>query len=281
MRYQHIIEAVYGQPWLITPQAWYGIHEIVLNRVLNGKELPVADGAATLPCGRRPARDIWGDPMAQMEMVDGVARIPIKGVLIKGAGLLDKMCGACSHEDVYEDLQTAMEKKARAIVLDFNSPGGQVLGTPELAKHVAELAKVIPIYAYTETMRCSCAEYIAAGCTALFATESAYVGSIGVIWETRNVARALEAAGIDYFVFTSGKFKDLAHPAKPMSKEHAEFIQARVDGIGAEFRAHMTKYRKIARKDMEGQVIIGNDGVRAGLIDATVRGFGEVLEFVR
>jgi signal peptide peptidase SppA len=191
------------------------------------------------------------------------------------------MCGACSHEDIYDDLQSAMEKKARAIVLDFNSPGGQVLGTPELAKHIAELAKVVPIYGYTETMRCSCAEYLAAGCTGLFATESAYIGSIGVIWETRNVARALEAAGIDYHVFTSGKLKALGHPAKPMPEEHAEYIQAQVDAIGAQFRGHMTTYRKISQKHMEGQAIMGRDGVKAGLIDATVRNFQEVLDFVR
>jgi capsid assembly protease len=283
MRYQHIIEAVYGQPWLITAQAWYGIHEIVLNRVLNGKELPKATDVE----GRRPVRDVFGDPIDRMEMITGVAgsapiaRIPIKGVMIKGAGLLDKMCGACSHEDVYEDLQEAMKQGARAIILDFNSPGGQVLGTPELAKHIAEIAKVAPVYAYTETMRASCAEYIAAGCTGLFATESAYIGSIGVIWETRNVARELEAAGIDYHVFTSGKFKSLGHPGKPMPEEHAEWIQANVDALGAQFRGHMTTYRKIAQKDMEGQPIRGSDGVRAGLIDATVRNFQEVLDFVR
>jgi len=277
VRFQHIIEAVYGHPWLITAQAWYGIHQIVLNRVVNGKDIPTVDQAQ----GKRPARDIWGDTMRHMEMIDGVARIPVHGVLIKGAGMLDKMCGACSHEDVYEDLQTAMEKKARAVVLDFNSPGGQVLGTPELARHVAEVAKVIPVYGYTETMRCSCAEYIAAGCTGLFATESSYVGSIGVIWETRNVARALEAAGIDYHVFTSGKFKALGHPALPMSKEHEEFLQANVDAIGAEFRGWMTQFRKIGRKDMEGQVIRGNEAASKGLIDATVKNFDEVLEFIR
>jgi signal peptide peptidase SppA len=276
MRYQHIIEAVYGHPWLITAQAWYGIHQIVLNRVVNGKEIPAVQVE-----GKRPARDIWGDPMPQLEMIDGVARIPVNGVLVKGAGMLDKMCGACSHEDVYDDLQTAVEKKARAIVLDFNSPGGQVLGTPELARHIAEMAKTIDIWAYTETMRCSCAEYLAAGCTGLLATESAYVGSIGVIWETRNVSRALEAAGIDYHVFTSGKFKALGHPALPMSKEHEEFIQGQIDGIGAQFRGWMTQFRKIARKDMEGQTIRGFEAAEKGFIDATVRNFQEVLEFIR
>ena len=277
MRYQHIIEAVYGHPWLLTVQAWHGIHQIVMNRVLNGKDIPTISQAE----GKRPARDIWGDPMPQMEMIDGVARIPINGVLMKGAGMLDKMCGACSHEDVHDDLQTAMEKKARAIVLDFNSPGGQVMGTPELARHVAEVAKVIPIYGYTETMRCSCAEYIAAGCTKLFATESAYVGSIGVIWETRNVARALEAAGIDYHVFTSGKLKALGHPALPMSKEHEEYIQGQVDAIGAEFRAWMTTFRKIARKDMEGQVHRGSEAAEKGFIDLKVKDREEAMSLAR
>lgn len=287
MRYQHILQAVYGAPWAIMPTAWYAIHQIVMSKVLEPQQVSLMaispDGAtvqrmANWPEGKRPNRDIWGDAIDQMDFQEGIARIPVKGALIQKAGMIDKMCGAVSHEDIHEDLEKALETKGlRGIILDFDCPGGMIMGTPELAKRVAEASKAVPIYGFTDSTRCSAAEWIAAGCAKLFATESSWVGNVGVIWEIRNVSKALEAAGIDYKVFASGDLKALGHPAVPMSDEHEAWFENEVEQEAATFRKWMKENRpQIGKEYLQGQPVKGRDGFNGGFIDAVVRNIDEV-----
>lgn len=260
----HVIDALYGQPWYITVTAWHAHHEILLKHFLNGKlQIPHSKQA-------RPVEDWTGDPIQQFQTVGRVAVVPIKGSLIKGGGNMEKSCGACSYDDVCEDLDKAMASQCERIMLDMDTPGGMYLGCRECADKVAEVAQYREVHAYTDTQCCSGGYYIASAAHTFSCSSTAYVGSIGAICETRNVADALKTAGIEYNIFTSGKFKGMGHPARKMTTEQKDFMQQWADEMGEEFKSFVREHRMIDEESMEGQVFTGRNALAAKLVDRII-----------
>lgn len=272
-------ETLYGQPWQIRADVWHRFHQDFMARA-QGQRVLAAPPAAV---EKRPAKDYYGDDIAKMTMEGRTAIIPIVGGMVKGATGFDKWAfGVCSHEDIHEDIDAALAKGAQTFVFDVRSPGGTVCGTPEVAARVAELGRMGKMTAaFTSELCCSAAYYSVAGCKALFCTPSAVVGSIGTIWETMNVAGWLEKLGIEYNVFTSGPLKGTGHPGKRLSDEQKAWMQSVVDGMGAEFKGHVTQFRKaVGPETMQGQIFTGAEGSRNGLFDATVSSLQEALRII-
>lgn len=281
MRFSHVIQAVYCQPWAIRRADWYPVHSIVAVHLGSdmSKLAPFQARIDALPKSERPKEGFFGDAIEGMRVENGVAVIPVKGTMIKGAGLLEKTCGVVSHEDIAADLDSARKLGVRGIVLDVNSPGGTVQGTPELAEKVSAIVDSgLDVYAFTDELMASAAYYISAGASAIFATKSAIVGSIGVIWETYNVAEQLAMEGVHVDVFTSGPFKGMGHPAKPLTPEQAEWMQGEVDRLASDFHAHVqTRRANVGMEAMQGQTFDGVPAVRAGLVNGIVTGIADVL----
>lgn len=278
MRHAQLLSAVYGQPWAIRPADWYAVHRIVFDHV-TGKKTPPDNFTPKLsPRGERPTETFFGDKIQQMEIRNGVAIIPVKGTMFKGAGMFDKVCGACSHEDISADLDIALANGVRGIVLDISSPGGTVVGTPELAAKVAQINQSgTPILAFTDELIASAAYYIAAGAGAILTTGSATIGSIGTIWETYNVAESLAKEGVEFNIFTSGPYKGMGHPAKKLTDEQAAWMQNHVDELADEFKAHVLTFREVEDETMQGQIFTGKQAVENGLADGEVQSIADVL----
>lgn len=273
-------ETLYGQPWDIRLDVWHRFHQDFLARAQGKATLPAPPAAVE----KRPKKDYYGDDIAQMSIDGRLAIIPVFGGMVKGATGFDKWAfGVCSHEDVQEDIDVALSKGVTSFLFHFNSPGGTVMGTPEFAGRIVDLAKAGKATgAFTSDLCCSAAYYAAAGCQALFCTPSAVVGSIGTIWETVNVAGFLEKLGIEYNVFTSGPLKGTGHPARKLSDEQRAWMQGVVDKMGAEFKGHVTQFRRAVGADsMKGQIFTGAEAAGNGLFDATVSGLSEAIAVMR
>lgn len=279
MRFQHVIERVYGNAWQITPSGWYAIHQIVMAHF---DDLPGLESRAREVESKRPQSG-WFGPIDQMRIDKGVAIIPIKGSLVKGASMFEKSCGAVSHDDIHEDLDNALAAGVRGIVLDVNSPGGMVTGTPEVAGRIASLRKKgVRVLTFTDELNGSAAYYMSAGAAEVYATGSATIGSIGTIWEFYNVVNQLQARGITYEVFTSGPYKGMGHPAKELTEEQRAFIQAHVEMHSEQFKDHVRNHRpKVREESMQGQIFTGSQALAAGLVDGLVDSLAEVVELAR
>jgi signal peptide peptidase SppA len=292
----------YGQPWQIRPDVWYQKHAQIVSAASvsptvsfpndfkpSTEDLKAAVGGAityqpakaALP--KRPTVDYWGDAIPQMQMVGGdskLAIIPIVGVMLNGAASSDKYySGYMGHDDVHDDIDKAIADGAKQILFLPETPGGTVSGTPELADRIAKLPEQgILTAAYTSRLCCSAGYFAVAGCQAIIAAPSAVVGSIGTIWETINVASALERMGIEWNVFTSDGLKGTGHPGRKLSDEQKKWMQSMVDQMAGEFKAHVTEHRDVAPEVMRGQIFTGNEAVKNGLIDLTAANLQEVVK---
>jgi signal peptide peptidase SppA len=205
----------------------------------------------------------------ETEVDDGVAIIPISGIIDKDITPIDALFGSVDVEDIRETLALAMEDETvKGIVLDFDSPGGVVTGVPELAEYVAECSKEKPIVAFTDSMMCSAAYWLAAGASAVVASPSSEVGSIGVYLPVMDVTGAFDQMGIKMDVIKSGDLKAAGFPGTSLTDDQRADLQAGVDDVAAMFKGHVSAHRKVDAGAMRGQGVMGASGVKSGLLDS-------------
>lgn len=268
-----LIEAVYFRPWFITPQAHASIRARV-ESTMAGRDV-----------------EFLGMQFEQPGMVidGGVAIVPIKGAMGRGFtgwGKVDLILGeAVDSEVVAQELRQAdANPDVRAILLDVDSPGGMLNGTPELGNVIAGLST--PTFAFTAGMMASAAYWAGAGASGsggIYATESADIGSIGVYQLHVDWSQYLKENGIDAEMFKSGDYKGMGHPYFPLSEKQRELIQAEVLQLNQTFRDWVNKNRpqEVDPSYMEGQSVMAPEAQAAGLIDGIVSGRGDMLDYIR
>lgn len=256
MTHTHLL-GLLGQPALITATGYTAAKELILSRV-SGQPMAVREG--TGPCGEAVE-------MPQMVIADGVAVIPVCGVLGWQLSSIEKGSGATDYRDIMDDVATASaDPSVNLIVLDIDSPGGMVMGVAECAAAIADSGK--RTLAYGSGLVCSAAYWLACACDEIWATSSATIGSIGAYVPHHDVTDMLAQEGIKVRLFTSGVHKGAGYPGVPLSDAQAANIQAGIVAINADFRQHIADNRgALDSADMEGQTFRAQEAQNKGLID--------------
>lgn len=253
------------QPWLLTPEA----HAALVSASRSFFESPP---------------QIVPEPESPLLSVeDGVGIVTISGPIIRRPGLIAQfLFGATDTEAIIEAVNEAAENASvQAVLLDVDSPGGSVSGTPELAQAVADLSRGKYTYAFTAGQMCSAAYWVTSQCDAIYMTPSARVGSIGVIASMLDTTEALRAEGIKVEVFAAGKYKSLGTSGVPLTDEQRSLLQQNVEEIAADFRAAvLARGRKIPDEAMEGQTFSAKAAMRMNLA-GTIRSRADALAMLR
>jgi capsid assembly protease len=210
--------------------------------------------------------------------MDGVAVIPLCGVMMSKPNEWDKACGACSTADFAVAMSAAAsDPTVAAILIDCDSPGGSVAGCSEAAESVRNARAVKPVVAYSGNIMASAAYWVCSQADYVCASKLARVGSVGVFGVIRDTSAMYKSMGIESTLVRSGSFKGEGVDGLPVSKEFIASIQALADKQGAAFRADVSACRSgVKAGDMQGQDFMGEEAVNAGMIDA-VCGFNRAL----
>ncbi len=206
------------------------------------------------------------NPLLSVE--DGIGVVAIEGPILRKPDLFARIFfGATGSEDIGAALREAGSRDdIKAVFLNIDSPGGTVAGTPELAAAVASLNKHKPVYAFSSGLMASAAYWVASQASAIYATPSAQVGSIGVVQAVIDNSAALDKAGIKVEVFSVGKYKAMGAPGTPLTDDQRELISSNLVEIAGEFHAAvLAKGRSIPAEAMEGQTFSGRQAQRYNL----------------
>ena len=104
---------------------------------------------------------------------DGVAVIKVSGPLFRYANLMTRICGATSYELLAQDFNKAVQNpNIKGILLDIDSPGGEVNGCSELSDMIYQARGTKPIIAYASGACCSGAYWIASACDKILAADT-------------------------------------------------------------------------------------------------------------
>lgn len=276
-RLMNLLDVVRNMPWAIQPEMLEVIHQIVWNHS-EGIKADIADIEAKL--GRKLENTY------NVRVEDGVAIIPIHGVISKRMNFFMEISGGVSTELLSRDYNVALEDESvKAILLDTESPGGAVDGTFEAAETIFSGRGKKPVIAYANGLMASAAMWIGSAADEIIAGETAQVGSIGVIAIHTEYSKAQENKGIKSTVLSSGKYKAMGNNIEPLSEEARGVIQGRLDYYYGMFVNAVARNRNRSVEDVlknmaEGRVFIGKQAVDAGLADNT-GSFEFALEYAR
>ena len=240
------------EPWAITSSALTTILDIAARQ-----NAPPEAVAAKL--GRELQNSY------RLEMRDGIAVLPVVGPLFRYANLFTQVSGASSYELLAKDFTQAVENPdVKAIVLNIDSPGGEVNGCAEFADMIHEARGVKPIIAYASGDAASGAYWIAAAADEIVVSKTSALGSIGVV----GVYRGNKGEDAVEVVSSQSPYKRL----DPDTDDGRARLQKRIDAMADVFVEAVAKYRGVASSHVQnhygsGDVFIGDAAVKQDLAD--------------
>ncbi len=186
--------------------------------------------------------------------------------------------GGVAAEQIVQQIHQADEDNAvQALVVELNTPGGEVVPSDDIRKAAVEFEG--PTIAYA-TDRCASGGYwIASGCDEIWSREASIIGSIGVIGSLVNAKELADRLGVQYERFAAGKYKDAGFPLKEVTSDEREYLQGLIEGYYDQFVSKIEEGRDLdsdAIRETEARVYLGEDAKSRGLIDEI--GDGDAVE---
>lgn len=199
-----------------------------------------------------------------------VAVISLNGpIQAEGTGLFF-LGSAITPQLVRSQLERAREDGAvKAIILQIESPGGNVAACQEIVNEIEQVEK--PIVVSLGTLAASGGYFISAKADKIVALPGTLTGSIGVIAQVANVKGLFEKLGIEMEVFTGGKHKDMYAGLRELTPEEQELMQEMTNQFYDQFVRVVAEGRGLTEEEVRdlatGQLYTGEQAKELGLVD--------------
>src|SRR5712664_2743447 len=185
-----------------------------------------------------------------------------KIAVITMRGLISSSLPGTVTDSMVDDMRAALEQarddsRVKAIVLEIDSPGGEVTASDAIYSALVKARSRKPVVVYMDSLAASGGYYVSCGGKFLMANETTITGSIGVIIQTLNYEQLFNKVGLASVVFKSGKFKDMLNGARPMTPEERDYVQGFVMKIYDKFLATVAKERNLSADSLRGTVADG------------------------
>jgi serine protease SohB len=175
-------------------------------------------------------------------------------------------------------------RRARAVALSINSPGGSAVQSHLIHRRIRALAaeKGREVIAFTEDVAASGGYMIACAADEIVCDASSIVGSIGVVGSSFGFAKLMDKLGIERRLYTAGEHKAMLDPFMPEKAEDVERLKAVQRDIHEDFIA-LVKERRGTRLTgpendvFSGEFWTGRKAVELGLAD----GIGDLRSTLR
>lgn len=214
----------------------------------------------------------------------GISVLSLSGIIAPKSSAVDEISGGGTTSlqlfgQAFDEAVT--DNSIGAIILTFDTPGGNVVMTPETAAKVMEARKSKPIYGYVEGLCASAGYWIASACTELYSTPSASIGSIGVYTTHVDASGAMDKAGYKEEFISAGTYKVEGNSNGPLAPEGRAFIQTQIDSFYAMFTSAVAKGRGVPVSSVrdgygQGRCLLADDALREGMING-ICSFDEVV----
>lgn len=271
--YPHLASRVFNTPLLIHPQKLDAIVSGLGSRLLGASLVPQAGAAEeagpapSMFSTRKGARTERG-----YTVTDGVAVLGVQGALVhRSQFVMADSTFLLGYNQIAADLEDAMgNADVHAVLLAFDSPGGEVAGAFELAERMHDMRGRKPMRAIADNLAASAAYLAASAADEVAITSTAYAGSIGVVMRHVDFSRALQNDGVAVTHIFAGDHKVDGNPYEPLPKDVRAALQADIEGLYTMFVDAVARQRGIDAqqvRDTRAAVFRGVGAVDARLAD--------------
>ncbi len=205
-----------------------------------------------------------------------------KIAVITMRGLISSSLPGTVTDSMVDDMRAGLQQArddnhVKAIVLEVDSPGGEVTASDAIYSALIKTRARKPVVVYMDSLAASGGYYVSCGGKYLMASDTTITGSIGVIIQTLNYEQLFNKIGLASVIFKSGKFKDMLNGARPITPEERELVQSFIMKSYDKFLGIVAKERNLPADLLrntiaDGRILSGKDAFDSKLID----GLGEL-----
>jgi signal peptide peptidase SppA len=200
-----------------------------------------------------------------------VAHIKLNGV-IGNVGRFKQGLDFSGQEEIIEKAFSL--KKAKAVAITINSPGGSPVQSHLIYSFIREQAKKnkLKVFVFAEDVAASGGYLIACAGDEIYANSSSIIGSIGVIYSSFGFTELIKKIGVERRVHTAGKNKSSLDPFQDEKKEDIERLKniqldLHKDFIDVVEESRGSKLKKDQIELFSGEFWSGNKAKELGLVD--------------
>ncbi len=194
--------------------------------------------------------------------------LSLKGVIVLGKSKK----GEIGSETVTEVLKSyAKDPKCKGIVIQIDSPGGDVIASNHIRNAIIETQTQKPVSVSMTNVAASGGYYIATPCK-IVAQRETITGSIGVVSLRFCINKGLKDwLHINVETLKTHPLADIYSRYRTPTKKGAAIIQHHIDHLYDCFLDHVAKGRNMSKEQVEeiagGRVWMAEDALEKGLID--------------
>jgi protease-4 len=199
-----------------------------------------------------------------------VAVLPIEGTILPYHGLASY--DLVITPEAVESFMTIVEKDKNidGVLIEVNSSGGTPVASERIADRLRNSS--LPVVGLVGDIAASGGYMVAAASDYLIASPMSDIGSIGVTMSYIEESKKNEEEGLTYVQLTTGEYKDIGTPNRPITDEERELLQADLKIVHNEFVNIVAKYRDMEISEVEaladGSSMPGLRAIDTGLIDS-------------
>jgi ClpP class serine protease len=225
--------------------------------------------------------DIDGEDKADRfrpyDVVNGVALIPISGVLVQRLGWLwyyGDLLGISGYDRIRMQFLMALDdEEVDAIAFLVDSPGGDVAALFDLVDTIFNARGTKPIAAILGENAYSAGYALASAADPgrVWVPRTGGTGSVGVIYIHLSIQEWLAKTGIKPTLVTKGDLKGEGSELFDLSEDAFKRLRADVETVGDLFDKTVARNRGMSEKDVfdtQAGTFLGGKGVDIGFADA-------------
>jgi ClpP class serine protease len=270
LRHPRLAARLFGAPLLVLPAKLDAIIGAVGARIALG-----------VPAAPRSDAAVQASSGAGYAVRDGVAIVPIHGTLVSRTGGMDAESGLTSYQTIRAALdRAAADPQARSILLDLDTPGGEVAGLAALAERIERISEFKPIDAIANDGAYSAGYWLASSARRIYVTRTGGAGSVGVVLAHIDMTAADEMRGLRWTYIYAGERKIDFQPHVPLSDEARAAGQREVDRLYGLFVDHVARRRRMepdAVRATQAATYHGEDAVGIGFATTVVTSLDDAI----
>ena len=202
-------------------------------------------------------------------VVGSVGVLDIFGVLAHRGGVTADSSYILGYQQIAQRLEAALaDPQIRSIVLNIDSPGGEVGGAFDLADQIYSARGTKPIHAIAGDVAASAAYLIGSAADELSVIQTGHIGSIGVVMRHADWSKALTNEGVDVTHIFAGAHKIDGNAYEPLPEAVRDRFQAEIEKVYSMFVGAVARHTGLTDNQVRGTealVYMGADGVEQGL----------------
>ena len=213
------------------------------------------------------------------KVINGIALYSIEGKMLSSGNFFTEFFGIATYTGISDALSMmAQDDSVTQILASVDTPGGSVSGISDVSEAWARVNAIKPITVHTPGMLASGGVWLTAASDKIYASETADVGSIGVILQHVSQQGLLDKNGIKVTEIKSSPMKHIGSPAKDLSESDKNYLQKKVDESNLLFQKQMYKNRpNISVDAFTGATFSATESLNLGLVDG-IMSYSRVFE---